>query len=143
MKAGFTLVEVLVVLVILGLAAGVAVPPLLDVASSRESPGVEKLFGLVRSARARAVTRAEPTELIVDPIAGRYWITAERTPESPVATGPLAVEPGEIMSTQPRLSLRWDARGRMYGDSILLRTPRGVRVIGADHWTGTPYLHVR
>lgn len=144
MRPGFTLVEVLIVLTILGFSAGVTVPPLLDwAAESRQEDGVDEVLRVVRSVREASLREARAAELTIDPVAGRYWITTG-DPEEPLAeSGSLSLGTAELVATGPRLRLHWDARGRMTGDSILIRTARGLRVLTADPWTGRPFVHVR
>lgn len=144
MRAGFTLVEILIVLAILGLSAGVAVPPLLDwVADGRQTGAVGDVLHLAQSVRGTALREARATELTIDSRTGRYWITAH-DPERPLrGSGTLSLGSAELVGTGARLSVRWDARGGANGDSILIRTDAGVRVVGADRWTGRPYVHAR
>lgn len=144
MRSGFTLVEVLIVLAILGLSAGVALPPLLDWASdSRQTGGVGEVLRVVHSVRTTALLEGRATELTVDPTTGKYWITSADSDRPLGAFQQFTLGDAELAATAPRLTLRWDARGGMNGDSILIHTERGMWVVGADRWTGVPYAHAR
>jgi prepilin-type N-terminal cleavage/methylation domain-containing protein len=143
-RAGFTLVEVLIVLAILGLSAGLALPPLLDWApDSRQTGAVGEVLRIVHSARTTALLEGRAMELTIDPTTGKYWIAPADSDRPLGAPHQLSLGDAELAATAPRLTLRWDARGRMNGDSILVHTERGVRVIGADRWTGVPYARAR
>lgn len=143
-KTGFTLVEVLIVLVILGLSAGLAVPPLLDWADDdRQSGAVGEVLRVARDARMAALRRGVKTRLTIDPASGRYWTTAEEADDPLYRTGRLSLADARIVGTEPRPTVRWDARGRAVGDTIRLQTERGLWIIAADRWTGAPRAHVR
>lgn len=144
MRAGFTLVEVLIVLAILGLSVFLALPPLLDWASdSRQTGAVGEMLRVVHSVRTTSLLEGRTTELTVDPTTGKYWITSADSDRPLGAFQQLSLGDAELAATAPRLTLRWDARGKMNGDSILVHTERGVWVIGADRWTGAPHARAR
>jgi prepilin-type N-terminal cleavage/methylation domain-containing protein len=60
-QAGFTLLEVIVVIAIMGVAASVALPPLLTASrTSRLEVSVQQLIGDLRVARTEAIRRNAP-----------------------------------------------------------------------------------
>lgn len=144
MKSGFTLVEVLIVLVILGLSAGLAVPTMLDwTRDGRPSGAVGEVLRVARDARTTSLRRGVGARLTIDPASGRYWITTEGADDPLYRTGQLSLADSHIVGSEPRPSVRWDARGRALGDSIRLQTGRGLWIIAVDQWTGAPHAHAR
>jgi type II secretion system protein H len=77
--AGFTLVELLLVMTLLVIAAGLAVPRLAQSFGGRavEEEG-RRLLALTRLAASRAAAEGVPVRLWIDPAAGRYGVEQER-----------------------------------------------------------------
>lgn len=82
--AGFTLVEIIVVLVLMGLAVGLVAPALVP----PESPA-SGLDRLTRTARRAAVTRAQTLRLEVDPDGTWRLLPATASGSGPLAEGAL------------------------------------------------------
>lgn len=86
MRRGFTLVELLVVLVLMGLAVGL-VAPALQAPRSAAEPLVAPLL---RAGRTAAIARGEPTVLVVN-AAGQWRVDGRGASESePLASGSLS-----------------------------------------------------
>jgi prepilin-type N-terminal cleavage/methylation domain-containing protein len=76
MRAGFTLVELLVVALLIALAIGIATPSLRP-RHARSARGLADAIALLgESARGAAARRGEPVSLVLDGASASYLITA-------------------------------------------------------------------
>lgn len=119
MRRGFTLIEVLVVLVLLGLAAALVGPALFSSRSKEEAA----LVSLVAGARDAAVRRAEVVYLRVE-TSGTWRVDGDAsTADGPLATGRLAPPPPGAPFTlivSPLGSCAFDVRSHAAARSIPL-----------------------
>lgn len=104
-RRAYTLLELVVVLAILCLVAGLAAPSLRGFAQGRESAdGAQQLVALARRARTQAIAEAATYRLNVDPANGTYWLTVRR--------GGQFVDPadgfGRAFSAPTGSTLTWD-----------------------------------
>jgi prepilin-type N-terminal cleavage/methylation domain-containing protein len=134
---GFTLVEIVVVLAIAGLAAAVAVPALGSVLRADSSPSAP-VAELLDKARRSAMERERRVTVVVSPETGRYWVWADTlNGRTSLASGILALGNGATFErTQPRLTVAFDALGAASGDTLVVRTAQGTDLVTADRWTG-------
>ena len=143
MRAGFSLIEVLVVLVLLGIMAAVSVPAFRGL--QEEDPAVEtarELRELLTRVRATAIERGESATLALDPEGSRFRVTvgSEGAPED-LAEGRLQREAPLYPTPGARyLRLRFTPSGAVFGDSIVVAGGPRALVVGADRWTGEPYV---
>ena len=94
MRRGFTLVELLVVLVLMGLAVGLVAPAL----QPPQAPAAPPIAPLLSTGRAVAIARGESTVLRVN-AAGDWRIDGRGSTEGdPLATGTLPQPPGAPFS---------------------------------------------
>lgn len=85
-QAGFTLLELLVVLVILGLSAAVALPALTRGPGRADlARGAQEVAAALRAARALAITENRPARFTADTLSGRF--AAEGQPERSIPDG--------------------------------------------------------
>jgi prepilin-type N-terminal cleavage/methylation domain-containing protein len=144
---GFTLVEVVIVLVLLAIAAGVAVPALLEM--TRESRGsrrtADEIGTLLQRTRRTALDRGTAVTLTLSPVDGRYWVSTSEWPDDqPVAAGALELDPGvRVLSAAPRVRFRFDAAGRGAGDPVLVEDAGPGVIVGLAPWTGEPFVRTR
>lgn len=85
MRRGFTLVELLVVLVLMGLAVGLVAPAF----RPPEPPSESALAPLLRAGRSAAIRRGEPTLLTVERD-GRWQLRGRASAGDPLADGRIA-----------------------------------------------------
>lgn len=143
MRAGFSLIELLVVLVLLGITAAVSVPAFR--ALQEEDPALEtarELRELLARVRATAIERGQTATLALDPGGGRFRVTVggEAAPED-VAEGRLLLEAPLYPTPGARyVRLRFTPSGLVFGDSIVVTGGARAIVVGADRWTGEPYV---
>jgi general secretion pathway protein H len=89
-RRGFTLLELVVVLAVVGLAAGILLPRLADLGPFELDAAARRLADALTLARERAVLRAAPAHLTLD-LATGSWTTDE---------------PGTAVSLPPRVRVR-------------------------------------
>lgn len=140
-RTGFTLVEMVVVVAILGVVAGVTVPALHDAqARTPLDQTASEIARILARARRTAVERATPATMVVDPANKRYWLRLDDT----VIADALSARPGvTIDASSPRLAIRFVPTGEAQGDTITVRWNGHVATIGADGWTGDVRVDAR
>jgi len=138
---GFTLIEVVVVLVLLGVVAGVTVPAFRSAASGGPRAEVTgDVLRLLEVARSAALDRATVTRLMLDPRTGNYRIETDSMGHRvSLREGRLTLPAGVTLEGGPGwAAARFTATGTAVADSIVVRGSGGVTHIGVDTWTGLP-----
>ena len=122
-RRGFTLIEILVVLVLLGMAAALAAPALRSVLPTRRG-----LSSLVPEAREAAAERGDTVYLRIAE-SGEWRIDARAAGSKPVATGRVDPFPGLPLTliVSPRGSCAFDPHSAKAAASIRLE-PRTCKV---------------
>ena len=135
MKRGFTLVEVVVVIAILGITAAAVVPALAKATTEDDLTRGIRVFGeVLDAARAQALRQATSVSVTFVPETGHYWVSAGA---EPLDSGILGLDPGvRLQSPALRPSFRFDPLGTADGDSVLLVGPSGARALSLDRWMG-------
>jgi prepilin-type N-terminal cleavage/methylation domain-containing protein len=79
-KTGFTLFELILVLILLALAVGIVAPRALPLAEHRLDSNLGEAHAMARHARALAVTRGFSTRIRFDANDRRFWLEIESDP---------------------------------------------------------------
>lgn len=115
---GFTLLELIVVLLLMGVAAGLVIPALLPPRSADSSP----LSDLVRSARQTAARRGEMLYVSISASGQWRFDGAASLEEGPLATGALVdyQAPGGTLVVSPIGTCAFDVRSGAAAQAIPL-----------------------
>ncbi len=136
MKRGFTLVEILVVLAILGITAAAVVPALARATTEDDvTRAARALEQVAAAARRTALARATAVAVTLVPESGRYWV---HLPDgTTIDSGAIALDQGtRIHSAAPRPQFRFGPLGTADGDTLLLLGAGGAQAFVVDRWTG-------
>ena len=143
-RTGFTLVEVMVVIAIVGVAVGVTVPALRDLAATDPlAQGASATTQLLARARQTAVERAATVRVSLHPASRRYTVRAltAGTAADSVASDSLALPDGmTIDETAARLAVTFAPTGEARGDTLVLRWQGRIATIVLDPWTGDAHV---
>lgn len=140
MRAGFTLAEVLVVLVLLGILSVVVAPSVAGGARPHPSMALAgEVRGLLAGARREAIRRGVPVALELDTRSGRFRVapvSEDALPGPPVAEGVLPI-PGGVAFDAPTGVRRFvfDPLGAGRG-AVVVRGGGRVAAVEIDPWTG-------
>jgi general secretion pathway protein H len=143
-RAGFTLVEMVVVLAILGIVAGVTVPALRDRrAADPLMQGASEAVTMLARSRQTAVERATTIRVSLDPVTRRFRLRAlgSRAVSDSVAADSLPLPAGvTIDDAGGRRTITFAPTGEARGDTITLRWQGRVATVAADQWTGDAHV---
>ncbi len=134
--AGFTLIEILMVIVILGLVAAVGAPSMRDlIASTKVKGAASDLFGSLMFARSEAIKRNASVDVV--PVSTSNW-GAGWSVRLGGTTTDLTVAPaitGGIAASGPTSSVRYRGDGRLINPSTgaLLSADVEFRFSATEH----------
>jgi type II secretion system protein H len=107
-RSGFTLLELMVVLVLLALTAGAAVPALVpSLGRTPEKRAAAEVAAAMERARDVARLTGSRSELTLAPAVSRYWIVSARSTESGTIADTGFIDPQGRM----RLTCAFEAAG--------------------------------
>jgi prepilin-type N-terminal cleavage/methylation domain-containing protein len=144
-RRGVTLLELAIVLAVLGIVAGLAVPAFVDIVPRDASTPADSLLGVLRAARRAAADSGRRVLLLVDPASRRYVAELDGA-DAPLAEGTVAVPPGTTMradSTIARFAFAPDGIA-LGADSMTVSGDGGrTALVTVDPWTGEPRARAR
>jgi len=124
--SGFTLIEILVVLAIVGILAGLSIRGLRSLARSDLRASVSHLSGAIRYLFDRASTTGQYHRLVIDIETGRYWAEVSddmfylpRDPETESSAKKLAALESELDQKQARQKEMAQAAGDVDMSKVL------------------------
>lgn len=134
--AGFSLVEMLVVLAILALAAGVGVTSIRSIVpSQRLNAAAEALAGEIALLRTEAQRTGRVTSLVFDGETNRFVSSRARAPALAMAGWHIMIETGSASRVHPG-ELRFLPDGGCTGARITLSGSGGTRILTVSRATG-------
>jgi len=133
--AGFTLLELLVVLAVAGLLAGIVLPRLVvpDVARAEAEAARDLAAALVR-ARSAAVFRSREVALVIDLRERRYWVEGGSARPLPAGLDIVLDTTLEEAENAQRGAIRFYPDGSATGGRITLGGQGGTRQVVRVNW---------
>ncbi len=138
MRRGFTLVEVVVMLAILGLTAAAVAPALGRLGTEPTGSAAREFAGDLRSARRTAIERGRAATVSTVPGTGRY--TVERDARD--GDGPPEVDVRDLpddarfAASEPPARIRFSPLGVATAGRVSIRAAGRRTVVSVDRWTG-------
>ncbi len=147
-RDGFTLVELIVVMLILTLVAGVTVPALL---AGREpdddmTGAVRRVEELFRLARDSAIRGGTAVTVVMDSATNLVWLVPDQAPEAGDGSGGITLlDEGtaldlpatvEVLLGQTRARFTFLPTGATIGDSLVISHAGTAVRLTLDPWTG-------
>ena len=125
---GTTLIELVVVIALMAIIAGVSAPALASLDRKTETSGLDALVSLLRRSRAAAVERATVVTVTIDPATSRYWV------DPPDTVALLSVS---MSADAPRVHFRFTPDGQTVADkSLFVRDGVSTNTVFIEPWTG-------
>lgn len=137
--SGFTLIELVVVLAIVGIVASVVAPAIRRVGAADPSDGAASLASALAKTGALAVRRGAPATLQLELATGAYAIVgaAARGGGDTVITGAVRLGDARLVGGRDGwATVTFDAVGRARGDRLAIEQGDRRSTIAADAWTG-------
>lgn len=135
---GFTLWELVVVMVVLAVTLGVSVPAYVRFGARTATTPIDELLGVLNAARVAAVRDDGVSTLVIDPKSGAYRIdTVTTAGAGTLRADTFSVELRRAFATDSaRLRYVFRATGATFGDTVRVHGDPGDRLVVVDAWNG-------
>jgi prepilin-type N-terminal cleavage/methylation domain-containing protein len=137
-RAGFTLWELTMVLLIMAIAAALAAPAFARFGTEQPPGGADAVIGLLHDARKAAIDYNATVTLRVDPKTLKYQAdTSGVNGFGILAAGYLDLGLSQTLVTdQPRLQYVFRSTGAAFADTVVVRGGQVPLVVRVDPWSG-------
>jgi type II secretion system protein H len=144
-RYGFTLVEMLIVIVILAIVSAVTVPALRSNPDDELTISANVVTNLMQRSRQTAVERGQTVALVVDAENARYWATivSPGNADSVVSYGAIELSSGAtITADESRSRYVFAPSGAASGEPLIVRLDSRAAVITLNQWTGDAHAEI-
>lgn len=144
-RRGFTLMEMGVCLVIMGVAAAMVVPAISRLGEGKPETGADKVVSLLKQARNIAIEHNYTVTVRIDPVTSRYRVdTTGTNGRGILADSTLDLGASETMETPlDRLQFSFRPTGAVLADSVIIRGVGTSVLLSVNPWTGEASLVAR
>jgi Tfp pilus assembly protein FimT len=127
-----TMIELVVVIALIAIIAGVSAPALASLDRPRNTSGLDAVITLLRRSRAMAIQRAIVVTVTIDPTTARYWVD----PPDSAAALTLAAQ-ATLSARSPRVHFRFAPDGQSITDEpLFVREGASANPIVLEPWIG-------
>jgi prepilin-type N-terminal cleavage/methylation domain-containing protein len=127
-RRGTTLIELVVVIALMAIIAGVSAPALASLDRKTQTSGLDALVSLLTRSRATAVQRATVVTVTIDPATSRYWVDPPDT---------VALLNVSMSADAPRVHFRFTPDGQTVADEpLFVRDGQSTSAVLIEPWTG-------
>ncbi len=136
-RIGFTLIEIVVVLSILGMVTAVTLPAMMRSGPSDEARSAGAVAGVLQAARKAALERATSVTMTLVPATRAYLVQADSGDRyATLAQGVLALTPGtRLADARPSIRFTFSRASTADPDSVAV-IGEGMAMVLVDRWTG-------
>jgi prepilin-type N-terminal cleavage/methylation domain-containing protein len=146
MRRGFTLIEMIVVLLVIAVTAGLTAPAMMRMVSApADESDAAPLAALLRGARRHALESGSVVTVVVDPKDARYRAdTSNPRGAGLLSEGELAFDQGvTLVSDSLRVRFTFRPDGSVFGDTLTVRGRWTSSRLSVDRWTGAIHVDAR
>jgi prepilin-type N-terminal cleavage/methylation domain-containing protein len=115
---GFTLIELVVTMTIISIAAAVALPAMLDLSPGADAGALEPVRALLLEARLEAAAAGGPVEVVIVPTSGRYQIVAHGASGVVTRSGVVPLRGARTRASADRFRVVFNPVGLGVGDTL-------------------------
>ncbi|HEY4217918.1 MAG TPA: prepilin-type N-terminal cleavage/methylation domain-containing protein [Gemmatimonadaceae bacterium] len=138
LRAGFTLWELTMVLLVMAIGAALVAPAYARLGSEQPSTAADKIIGLLRDSRKVAVDNSVTATLRLDPKTLNYRLdTTGAGGTSTYASGTLDMGLTETLADdQARLEFMFRPTGAAFADTVVVHGADIPWIVRVDPWSG-------